>query len=142
MSPLVPQISFLSLRNLIQITLLVLGVGLLLIYGGYQARFFLLGPQVTLSEVPDSPTNTQVIELSGQAQNIVEITLNGMPVYTDTDGSFTERVILHEGLNTLTIEARDRFNRITTIHKEYVYQKETTTENGTTITHYKTERSY
>mgnify|MGYP005867130801 CR=1 FL=1 len=129
MSPLFAKHSSISLRMILFGLLFTLLTLLLLGYIGYQARFFLLGPQITIVEAPASPSTDRVVEIEGTAKNIVGITLNGREIFTDPGGNFRERVVLQQGLNTITIEAIDRFDRSTRVHKEYVYLDEEAKSN-------------
>lgn len=124
MSPRFNAHSFISLRSILFAACVVVLSLLLLGYIGYQARFFLLGPQITIATAPASPTTDKVVEIAGTTENIVGITLNGKEIFTDPVGTFRERIVLRQGLNTITIEATDRFDRTTRVYKEYVFLPE------------------
>lgn len=89
--------------------ILIAGV-LLLIYGVWQAREFLMGPRVHL----DSPAEGQIfeddlVEVSGNAKDVSKFTLNGRTVFTDENGNFKEKILLTKGVNELTLYAEDKF---------------------------------
>ncbi len=97
-------------------SLLVLLFAAIILYIAYQARFLLLGPQITLFSPSESTviTSDMSLEVSGIARNIVTITINDRTVFTDDTGAFTEQVFLQPGINIATLEARDRYRRNTT----------------------------
>lgn len=98
--------------------------GLILVFAGYalfQARLLITGPQVTLDkEIPANQT-AQKITLSGQANNITQITLNGRNIETSEDGHFEEPLILENGYTIASIRAEDRYGREVVLEREFVY---------------------
>lgn len=90
-------------------------------YVHFQARNFLNGPHITLEGGNDVLHHEQRIPLTGRAENIVKLTLNGKEIHTDEHGDFTHLLVLERGYTVMTIEAQDRFGRTTSITKEYVY---------------------
>ena len=102
-------------RYIFSSLLIVLFAGIS-IYIFYQARFLLLGPQITLSTPTEKTIITSEIdlEISGNARNIVTITINDRTIFTDDSGNFNERVFLQPGINTTTLKTKDRYRRTTT----------------------------
>jgi len=95
--------------------------GLLLAYVTYQARFFIAGPQIALDAEPPTVQTTQMDTLSGHAENITEISINGRLIHTDESGNFQEPVVLERGYTIVSIQAKDRYGRTTELHREFVY---------------------
>lgn len=93
--------------------------------GGYayaKSADLLSGPQVTVKHPRDGATITdERIVVRGSAQNISFLHLNGRQIYTDTDGTFREQLLLYPGYNIITVTARDRFDRTETRRIEVVY---------------------
>lgn len=118
-TPLNTRTSF-PLRNVLLVGCSVILTLVLLAYLGYQARFLIMGPHITLLETGRSPTNEPVAALVGEAENITYLTLNGRPIFTDQHGVFNETLVLNQGYNLITIVARDRYGREQTITQEYV----------------------
>lgn len=99
----------------------VVSIALLLSYGFFQARFFIMGPQLTLeSPAPHSVTASTTVTVRGSAENIVDITLNGLPIDTDTHGVFTYDVPIPLGYSILTLSAHDRFGREARVMREII----------------------
>ena len=111
-----------QLRNLC--LWLVAGVILLAlaVYVAYQARFLLLGPQITVDPPPAAPVLERTVTISGTAHNIARITLNGRQIFTNPDGVFDEVIVLGDGYNVVTIAAVDRYGRTNEVEHAYVYE--------------------
>lgn len=105
-------------------TLLILVLAALFIaYGYYQARNLIQGPSITLTHIPDRVTDERAFTLTGTARNIVSLTLNGKPVYTNEQGDFTHKLILESGSTIMTLTAEDRYGRTTSVRETLVYQQ-------------------
>ena len=105
--------------------LMVLGIVMLVVLiGGYvlfQARNFIQGPSITLTDEYVPVHHEKIITISGVAKNIVKLTLNGKEIHTDSEGVFTHKLILENGYTITTLTAQDRFGRVTEVQREYVY---------------------
>lgn len=85
---------------------------LLTLYTLFQARFLLLGPQLTILEPLDGSTHPSgVLQLKGTAKNVAFISLNDRPIFLDSNGNWNEKLIAYNGLTVYTVKARDRFGR-------------------------------
>lgn len=103
--------------------LLIASLLLLLVwYVHFQARNFLNGPSITLEDGNSIVHTEQRLALTGTAQNIVKLTLNGKEIHTNEEGVFTHTLILEQGYTIMTLVAQDRFGREAFIKKEYVYK--------------------
>ncbi|HEU4677453.1 MAG TPA: hypothetical protein VFS75_01890 [Candidatus Paceibacterota bacterium] len=110
------------------ILLRFLGVSLLVIgivgYVEFQARNLIHGPSITLTEEPPLVERDRTVTLRGEAENIVKLTLNGREIHTNEAGEFAQDLILENGLTIVTLAAKDRFGRTTTLTERYVYDPE------------------
>ena len=113
--------NLLEFRTVIQGSLLFIGVCLLVGYVVFQARFLIMGPQIILTEVPDSLQNQRKVFLSGRAVNISHLWLNDRPIYTDASGNFKEALILENGYTVATLRAEDRYGRQSTVSEDFYY---------------------
>lgn len=91
------------------------------LYVLYQGRLILTGPEITLIDPPPIVQHDRVVDLSGRAQNITKITLNGREIYTDENGYFKEAVVLENGYTIATLEATDRYGRMTSVVTPFVF---------------------
>jgi hypothetical protein len=87
----------------------------------FQARNFLNGPVITLTDTTSVVQHERVVPVRGTTRNIVKLTLNGREITTDKAGTFIEHVVLERGYTIMTLEAYDRFGRKTTVSREYVF---------------------
>lgn len=102
------------------ITIGCVGV-ILMSYAVFQARFLIIGPQITLDSEPESLQNERRVFLEGTAFNISRLWLNDRQIFTDTQGNFREALILENGYTISTLRAEDRYGRNTTLTRSYVY---------------------
>ncbi len=92
---------------------LVIGiVCVVLLYGLFEARKLLEGPEITIDFPADgSATSTTAVTVVGTAQNIAFLTINDAPSYTDENGIFVYRFSPPAGYTVVTVAAVDRFGR-------------------------------
>jgi hypothetical protein len=115
------MLASLSFRSLVQLTGLAIGLLFVLGYVVFQARFLIVGPQITLTDTPAGLSNERQIFLTGVAANISRIWLNDRPIFTDPNGNFKEALVLENGYTMATLRAEDRYGRTTTITQPFVY---------------------
>ena len=67
-------------------------------------------------------TNKKTVTVSGKTDDVsskpVTVTVNGATVTVGTDGTFTKDVTLAEGANTITIVAKDKAGKTTTVTRK------------------------
>lgn len=101
--------------------LLMAVVGL---YGLFQARHLIEGPVIMLDTPANGSLLTQsLVTIRGTAHNATKIALNGKDILPDTDGRFSEELLLSEGYNIITVEAEDQFGKRTRRTLEVMYQQ-------------------
>lgn len=110
-----------SFRTAIQGSVIFVCLLFAAVYITYQARFLIIGPQITLTNDISMLQNTRQVNLVGNASNISRLWLNGRPIFTNREGQFTAAVILENGYTVTTLKAEDRYGRTTTITRPFVY---------------------
>lgn len=128
MSPLQARSPF-TFRTILIYAIIIVGAILFVAYVLFQARFLLAGPQIFVERLPATQSE-RLIELEGQARNIVRITLNGRQIYTDKAGNFKEALVLENGYTIATLEAEDRYGRKTSRTESFVYTGTQETEES------------
>lgn len=98
-------------------------IAFFVVYALFQARFLIAGPQIALETQGIVSTN-RLVTIDGSARNIVRMTLNGRQIYTDADGNFSEALVLENGYTIATLEAADRYGRITRSTQTFVFVEE------------------
>jgi hypothetical protein len=104
-----------TLPNVSPKQILVSGFFLIIIlYTLFQARFLILGPEVSLiSPLDGLVATTSPLEIIGVARNVTFISLDDRPIFLDEQGNFKETMLLSKGFSTIIVKARDRFGRET-----------------------------
>ncbi len=121
MSPLSLNHSRFTLRTFLYGFLVLLLLGGFIAYTSFQARFLIEGPQVDLTGPTAGVSSERVIALEGTAANIARMSLNGRPIYTNEEGYFKEMIVLENGYTTATIRAEDRYGRIVSVERDFVF---------------------
>lgn len=96
-------------------------IGVVIFYVHFQARNIISGPKITLTDTYTPIQHDRHITLTGTAQNVTKLTVNGKEIHTDESGVFNHVIILENGYTRTTIEAYDRFGHTTKIVRPYVY---------------------
>jgi hypothetical protein len=109
------------LRFLLQLLFGLLLVSFMVGYATWQARHLLSGPQLEITSAPPPTQSERTTTIAGTASNIVALSLNGREIYTDAAGNFTETIVLENGYTTITLAARDRYDRVETAEYGTVY---------------------
>lgn len=101
----------------------IFGIGAIvaILYIVFQARFLITGPQIVFTTEPGPVHNERVIYLEGTAFNISRLWLNDRQIFTDASGHFNEALVLENGYTRSTLRAEDRYGRVTTLERSFVY---------------------
>jgi hypothetical protein len=103
-----------STKKTVRRALVVLTFLTLCGYVGFQSKDLIAGPVLMVEEpVNGSTVYSDKIEITGQAQNISYIYLNGRQIFTNTEGQFRETLILKPGYSIINLSAKDKFGRET-----------------------------
>lgn len=91
--------------------LILLGI-VFILYCLFQARFLILGPQVSVTSPQDGEIVTSpLVVMRGLARNAAWISLNGGQIFTNEDGLWEEKLIVSPGTSIMTVTVRDRWGR-------------------------------
>ena len=81
-------------------------------YFFYQAKGFIMGPKLEVTSPTDGQTfSSASVKVEGGATPGAQLTINGMKVYSDGTGRFSEDLLLARGIHVLQIVAKDRFGK-------------------------------
>lgn len=99
------------------IIILIIGV-----YSFYQARKLIAGPEINIKSPENGATVSQpLVEITGTASNIKDISLDDRPIFIDQQGNFDEKLLLPSGYTIITLKAHDRFKHYTEKTLELYY---------------------
>ncbi len=117
-----------SFKSLVGTGLVILFFLFIIIYAKSRTSFLSQGVSLSVENIENGQSfSSQVLELKGTAKRAVLLTINDREVLIDENGEFQETVILNPGLNTLTIEEKDKFDN----YKYLEYQLWNTSEKTT-----------
>ena len=100
--------------------LLIVFFLLVIAYAYYEARGFLFGPRINISS-ETSEVYTQMVHISGKADRISSLSMNGKEIAVTEDGAFSEPYLLADGLNRIVLDATDKYGRTTHQVLQVVY---------------------
>ena len=97
----------------------------LLVYGVFNTRFLIKGPELVLAEIAPKEsliqTDSSHFVLKGTVTHSTFISINDRPITIDEEGNFAERFLLSDSINTINILARDKFGKETQRELKIVY---------------------
>jgi len=86
---------------------------LIVAYFGWQIAVLASPPSLHINSLQGKTTSGYII-ISGQVDGGADVFINGSPILTNPDGSFSERVSLIDGANQIKISARSKLGKTTT----------------------------
>lgn len=101
---------------------IILMTGTIIIYAYIQSRAIIEGPEITLESPTAQFSTTTLINVRGTVKNAKATTLQGRPIFIDTTGRFSEKLLLSEGYNIIVLTAADTQGRIKRKAIEMVYK--------------------
>lgn len=96
--------------------------GIIIIYAYVQFRAVIEGPDIVIESPTEQLSTTTLIEIKGVAKNAKATTLQGRPIFIDTEGRFSEKLLLAEGYNIIVLTAADANGRTKRKAIEIVYE--------------------
>ena len=99
-------------KKILQIAIVSLFFLLIIIFAFVNSMDLMFGVKIKNVNIVDgSKVTDSVIEVTGNAKNAVDITLNGREISIDRAGNFNETIALSSGYNIITIKAVDKFGK-------------------------------
>lgn len=109
-----------------RISLIVFVLFLILIglYFWREIGFLTKAPALEVSQPPtDITIKQETFEIIGTTDPSAYLTVNDKEVYIDKEGNFKTEVNLLEGINTITIQAKNRFDKTNEIIRRIIYER-------------------
>ena len=86
---------------------------LIVIYAILGSKDLIWGVKIKNVNLVDGATVTEnIIKLTGNAKNAINLTLNGREISIDQSGNFNETIALLDGYNIINIKAQDKFGYV------------------------------
>lgn len=122
-----------------RLTQIALGLFFLAVaaYAYFEVRGLLFGPHIFVAS-ETMETHDQFVKITGRADHIASLTIDGAPVAVTTAGAFEIPYLLAPGVNRIELEARDNYKHSVSKTLEIVYVPKATsaaTSSATTMTH-------
>lgn len=96
------------LRTILAIVLILI----IIAYAIWRSLNYARGPAISIASPLDgSSVDTETIEITGRADRVNNLTMNGQPITIDQQGNFDQTVIVFHGTNKITFGASDQFGR-------------------------------
>lgn len=91
----------------------ILAVAIIIGYTIFNSRIFIAGPQLTISNPTNGETisDSPLVRVEGSVEHISSIKVNDKMFPIDSNGNFTESILLKPGHNIIYIKAQDKFGR-------------------------------
>lgn len=89
-------------------------------YAYFEARGILYGPRITI-ESSIATVHERYVLISGHAERIASLSVDGAPVSVTKDGSFEVPYLLAPGINQIIFDAKDSYDNRTSKTVEIVY---------------------
>ena len=97
-------------KKILQIAGLVVFFLLIIIYAFFRSKDLILGVKISNVNIMDgAKVANNVLQVTGNAKNAVNLTLNGREISIDQEGNFNETIALLPGYNIINITAKDKF---------------------------------
>lgn len=102
---------------LIAIVLFIVG------YAFFRSGDLIKGPNIEVASPATGDTiESENVTITGQAERIATLFMNGRQVFTDDKGNFSESLLLAYGYNIIELKAKDKFGRATSRTLELVFK--------------------
>jgi len=99
-----------DLKKILKITFLSALLLFIVVYAFFRTKDLILGVKIRDVNIVDGAKMTEkILNITGNAKNAVELTLNDRIISIDQKGNFNETISLLPGYNIISIKAKDGF---------------------------------
>ena len=99
-----------SVKKITKIAILCLFFLFIIVYAFFRSHDLIFGVKIKNVDIVDGAVFTDsVLQVTGNAKNAINLTLNGREISIDQEGNFNEVVALLLGYNVISIKAIDKF---------------------------------
>jgi hypothetical protein len=97
---------------------------LIIVYAIWGSKDLIWGVKIKNVNLVDGAKVTEnIIRLTGNAKNAINLTLNGREISVDQSGNFNETIALLAGYNIINIKAKDKFGYVDEKNYKLIYKK-------------------
>lgn len=106
------KINQINSRKIIKIIFISSIALFIVIYAIWRSLNYVKGPSIIIDQPkPFESIEASTTDIIGTALRISKLLLNNREISTDEQGNFKEKIVVFPGINYITIEARDQFER-------------------------------
>jgi hypothetical protein len=97
-----------ALKWIVGVLLALIVVG----YGFFESFDLLLGPKLLITAPANGSTvHDSLIRIEGRTKRIAKIYISGRQIFAQSDGTFSEPLLLGNGYNIIEVRVEDQFGR-------------------------------
>ena len=86
----------------------------IIIYSVFQTSAISKGVALNINNIKDGQIfDGEIVTLVGTAMHAVHLSVNGKEIAIDEENAFSEELVLSDGYNIITLEAEDKFGKVT-----------------------------
>ncbi len=96
----------------------------IIFYAIFRSKDLIFGVKIrNINIVDGARVENSVVNITGNAQNAVNLTLNGREISIDQAGNWSETIALLSGYNVISIKAEDKFGNIDEKNYQLILEK-------------------
>ncbi len=100
-------------KKIVKIASLSVFFLLIITYAFFRSQDLIFGVKIKNVNIVDgTKVVSNIVELTGNAKNAINLALNGREISIDKSGNFNETIALLSGYNIINITAQDKFGYI------------------------------
>jgi hypothetical protein len=112
-----------NIKRILQMASLFAFFLIIIVYAFFSSRDLIFGVKVKDVNIADgTKTRENILQITGNAKNAVNLTLNGRDISIDEEGNFGETIALLLGYNKISIRATDKFEYVDAKNYQLIYQ--------------------
>lgn len=112
-----------NIKKILKIAGLSIFFILITVYALFISKDLIFGVKIKNVNLVDGATfSYNVIKLTGNARNAINLTLDGREISVDQEGNFNETIALLSGYNIINIKAQDKFGYIDEKNYKLIYE--------------------
>ncbi len=111
-----------DVKKILKIASLTIFFLFIVIYGFSRSQDLIFGIKIkNVNIVEGAKVVNNIIEVAGNAENAINLTLNGREITIDEKGNFNETIALLPGYNIINITAKDKFGYVDQKNYKLIY---------------------
>ncbi|OGI94458.1 hypothetical protein A3A03_02790 [Candidatus Nomurabacteria bacterium RIFCSPLOWO2_01_FULL_40_18] len=112
-----------SSKKILQVSGLVIFFLLIVIYALFGSHNLISGVKIKNVNITDGTKIANAVqEITGNAKNAINLTLNGRAIPINQASDFKETIVLLPGYNIITIKAQDKFGETDEKNYKLIFQ--------------------